>query len=97
MMYEAYFRRTCNGLTALVLLSAAVGCQTPGYRTEVYPGQEGRAEVRRVPDNTPPVTVHRIPSADTDLNTIESLWPKLTPDDRQRVADMARRLAETQK
>jgi len=101
MAYEVLFRRSCLGLTGLLAVAAGIGCQTPGYRTEVYPGEEGRAEIRRVPDDTPshaPLPpVERATSSDADLTTIQSLWPKLTPDDRQRVADMARRLAETQK
>jgi len=96
MASERLFRRICIGVAGLMAIGMGFGCQTPGYRTEVYPGQEGRAEIRRVPDNTPP-SPQRATSSDADLSTIQSLWPKLTPDDRQRVADMARRLAETQK
>jgi hypothetical protein len=89
---------------ALVAAAAGLSCQERGYRTEVYPGQQGQTEVRHVPVDAPaPTRAHqsvptqRESTADTELNTVETLWPRLTPDDRQRVADLARRLAETQK
>jgi hypothetical protein len=91
------------GLGAAVLLCmSAVSCQEPGYRTEVYPGQEGRMAVRHVPVDAPAHT-ETVPSAlhgsqqDVDLRDVESLWPRLGPDDRKRVADMARRLAPAEK
>ena len=89
-------RRGFIGIGAAWVMVVGIGCQTPGYRTEVYPGQEGHVEIKRVPDDTPAPRPPGV-SSDTDLATIQSLWPRLTPDDRQRVADMARRLAETQK
>lgn len=89
---------------ALVPATAGLSCQEHGYRTEVYPGPQGQTEVRRVPVDTPPprpvqqsVPPQSASTTDTELNTIQTLWPRLTPEDRQRVADMARRLAETQK
>ena len=44
-----------------------------------------------------PAMVAPVPApapADPDLASVESSWPHLSPTDRQRVADMARRLAE---
>ena len=35
-------------------------------------------------------------SSDPDLAAVQSFWPRLTPEDRKRVADMARRLAPPQ-
>jgi hypothetical protein len=91
------------GLSAAMLLClSAVSCQQPGYRTEVYPGQQGQVAVRQVPVAVPAHT-ETVPSAlpvsqqDADLREVESLWPRLGPDDRKRVADMARRLAPADK
>ena len=86
----------------------AASCQEPGYRTEVTTGEQGRTQVHQVPYAQPPAAgVSRTPdvpiapvrnpaTSDSDLEAVKSLWPRLSPEDRKRVADMARRLAPAQ-
>lgn len=103
-MFQRLMSRRALLSPALLLLVLAVSCEEKGYRTEVYPGEEGRTVVKHIPVETPPArTVVQAPApspaaetADADLSTLQSLWPKLSPEDRKRVADMARRLATSQ-
>ena len=98
-------------ITRLLIVAGAciltASCQEPGYRTEVTTGEQGRTQVHQVPYAQPPAAATGSPDAsiaptrnpapaDSDLGTVESLWPRLSPEDRKRVADMARRLAPAQ-
>jgi len=40
--------------TALLLAALATSCKDPGYRTEVYPGQQGQYTVQHVPETPRP-------------------------------------------
>jgi hypothetical protein len=94
----------------MIVASACIltaSCQEPGYRTEVSTGEQGRTQVHQVPYAQPPAAATGSPdvtiaparnstSPDSDLGTVESLWSRLSPEDRKRVADMARRLAPAQ-
>lgn len=100
-MIRNTIRMTSLGICAAGVAFVAAACTEPGYRTAVHSEQQGRVEVTRIPVATPPPLPPSPPAepvrpaipSDKDLADIESIWPHLNPADRQRVADMARRLA----
>ena len=95
-------RRLLLGAAAAVC-AATTSCREPNYRTEITPDGPGTVQVRRLPLDTPPPEPARPrPPAyavdpappDPDFAAVSSAWPKLSPDDRRQVADIARRLAQ---
>jgi hypothetical protein len=87
--------KTSFYICAVILFGIAASCQEKGYRTEVYPGEQGQTQVRHIPVNEPaPTEHHTVVDADPDLDELRSLWPRLSSEDRKRVADMAKRLAK---
>jgi hypothetical protein len=94
--------KTLRHIPVLLILFATspFACQRQDYRVEVTPGQQGPAEVRRVPF-TPEERAARDRelkvraalaqkqevAADPDLTTLESLWPKLSTTDRAAILE----------
>lgn len=77
---------------------ANIGCHENGYRTEVYPGTEGRYTMKRVKVDEPPPPAPAAPlppppPKDPDLAKLEDSWANLSPADRKAVSDLAARLA----
>ena len=86
--------RTACLLGAMSAAFLAMGCNDNGYRTNIYPGEEGNYTVQRVPEETSPGdAANSHVHTDKDLAEVETLWPQLTPDDRKTVTDLVRRLA----
>lgn len=44
------WRRNVIGGLGVFLATSGVACRDPGYRTEVYPGQQGQYTVQHVPE-----------------------------------------------
>jgi len=88
-------RLECGLAAGSLLVGIGFGCQNAGVKADADPGQEGPAEGRSLSNATKPSI--RPSLSDDDLSTVESLWPTLTPEDRRRIADIARRLAKSPK
>ncbi|HVT87662.1 MAG TPA: hypothetical protein VHD56_02320 [Tepidisphaeraceae bacterium] len=92
------------GIALPALLS--LSCQQPDYRVEVSPGEQGRTEIRRVPlsdeEKARRQRMRELSAAaanpvDSDIVTLEALWPRIAPADRDAILDMARRSAGEKK
>jgi hypothetical protein len=91
------------GGTALILSASAMSCTHPGYRTEVYPGQQGQYQLERVPEAPRPEdssaqvqaeAARQAPApADENLNQVEAIWPKLSDSDKALLVETAKHLA----
>ena len=97
-------KRLVGRITRIVVLAllaiAPAACEDANYRTEVYPTAEGHVEVQRVPRDKPLITRSAAPPVearpiDPQLAEFEAVWPKLSPEDRTTVIDLAKRLANS--
>ena len=54
--HDAHSRpgRNLLGAIALAVAASTVSCSNPGYRTAVYPGQQGQYSLQRVPEPAQP-------------------------------------------
>ena len=105
-MNKSRSKRGLKQLAVFLLAAGAASCAKPGYRVEVYPGQQGQTEIRRVPltpeEQAQQRRVQQITAAaavpgDSDILTLESLWPRVSPADRAAIMDMAKRSAAAEK
>jgi hypothetical protein len=93
--------RNLLGAAALVLAGSAASCTNPGYRTEVYPGQQGQYTLQHVPEPVQPAAppapapapVAATMPADENLSQVEAVWPKLNDSDKALLAETAKHLA----
>ena len=90
--------RNLLGAAALVVAASAASCTNPGYRTEVYPGQQGQYTLQHVPEPAQPAAPAPAPMAatmptDENLSQVETLWPKLSDSDKALMVETAKHLA----